>query len=710
MFGKTSVRASTTSEFGELGGRPVELKRDTSDRDRTLLSRSRDKEDDGEYDSFLDVGVERNKGRSRKETLKAKPVKTSNKKFRGDKEVLSELPSAETPPRGTAGRLRKKASKIFKIDKPKTTPIESERPDIVALESSSSIPQAVSRIPSRSTSASLVRQDSSTTTSDGFSITSGNGQPFGSSSQISQLSISPPSRRSSRSSARSLFKSRRSSASKPDHQSQPVPSVYKRQGSSNLPLGQPLSVSSSLPLNTIPFNDVARNQEQGEESPLGQFTEIPEVITTSATPAQKKAGYDLPSAEQSGISGRMSSWFANIIPNTAMTTSVTVAPGMGSRGNLFGVPGEGRSSTRPDSIVSANSGPLPSSVSAPSRASFSSMPGDATSGINASTTASPSRKTNSTTTFLQVARQKAAGMGRWVLDNEALPDGTDPIWILGIEHRFDVSSEDRSGEVDASNSEEGSWGRQHSNTTTSNGSPKSKRLGIKRSGSPSPSSPSTNSSSYFGNKAGLNVGNLNIGSSPNKKSKSPTVIEGDNPGSSPNRGIRSLFPLNKDREKLSSSTASWPESCKHYYTTWTTRRMLTSSGLESVLQDFRSIVWCTYRSQYAPILSLPAELYLPSAKAYLEDQLPSQSNVPYETLVPSSQTGGNNGRSSWSWVSSVGANMGLSSAGTTERGLTTDGGWGCMLRTGQCLLANSLIRRHLGRSEYTLDKQSEESR
>jgi cysteine protease ATG4 len=124
-----------------------------------------------------------------------------------------------------------------------------------------------------------------------------------------------------------------------------------------------------------------------------------------------------------------------------------------------------------------------------------------------------------------------------------------------------------------------------------------------------------------------------------------------------------------------------------------------SFGWATVLQDFRSIIWCTYRSQYAPILSLPPHLFLPNVAAYLEDQVPSLPNETQEVLMPSSQTGVNNGKSSWSWVSSVGAGMGLAGASNAERGLTSDAGWGCMLRTGQCLLANSLIRRHLGRGQ-----------
>lgn len=38
--------------------------------------------------------------------------------------------------------------------------------------------------------------------------------------------------------------------------------------------------------------------------------------------------------------------------------------------------------------------------------------------------------------------------------------------------------------------------------------------------------------------------------------------------------------------------------------------------------------------------------------------------------------------------------------GRTSEGLSSDTGWGCMLRTGQSLLANTLVTVHLGRGEY----------
>lgn len=37
-------------------------------------------------------------------------------------------------------------------------------------------------------------------------------------------------------------------------------------------------------------------------------------------------------------------------------------------------------------------------------------------------------------------------------------------------------------------------------------------------------------------------------------------------------------------------------------------------------------------------------------------------------------------------------------SGGGTKALTSDAGWGCMLRTGQCVLGNALVRLHLGRA------------
>ncbi|KAG5651052.1 hypothetical protein H0H81_010067 [Sphagnurus paluster] len=84
--------------------------------------------------------------------------------------------------------------------------------------------------------------------------------------------------------------------------------------------------------------------------------------------------------------------------------------------------------------------------------------------------------------------------------------------------------------------------------------------------------------------------------------------------------------------------------------------------------DFTSRVWLTYRSQFAPI----RDVRLADLSGSEDGAATSSSPTPVRSRP-------------WGWI------------GGGEKGWTSDSGWGCMLRTGQSLLANALIHLHLGR-------------
>lgn len=84
--------------------------------------------------------------------------------------------------------------------------------------------------------------------------------------------------------------------------------------------------------------------------------------------------------------------------------------------------------------------------------------------------------------------------------------------------------------------------------------------------------------------------------------------------------------------------------------------------------DFTSRIWLTYRSQFQPIRD--------TTLSALESEIGETSAV---TNSPQPKR--------WNWP--IGG----------EKGWTSDAGWGCMLRTGQSLLANALLHLHLGRGQ-----------
>lgn len=180
-----------------------------------------------------------------------------------------------------------------------------------------------------------------------------------------------------------------------------------------------------------------------------------------------------------------------------------------------------------------------------------------------------------------------------------------------------------------------------------------------------------------------------------------------------------------------------------------------SADVQSAFQpDFASRIWCTYRNHFAPISrdgtisDQAASAAEAAAAAQLAAATQSTSTPSTPSAGPSSsdpaQSSSPPASAGRSWLgrkvtesnaaqdsalqansplglgaalgagyanasSSLGEKMGITTlwsrataaaqaAGFSRAGLTTDSGWGCMLRTGQSLLANALINVHLGRS------------
>lgn len=86
--------------------------------------------------------------------------------------------------------------------------------------------------------------------------------------------------------------------------------------------------------------------------------------------------------------------------------------------------------------------------------------------------------------------------------------------------------------------------------------------------------------------------------------------------------------------------------------------------------DFTSRIWLTYRSQFLPIRDITLE----------ELNMSALDSVSALSASPQPKK--------WNWP--LGG----------EKCWSSDAGWGCMLRTGQSLLANALVHVHLGRGAW----------
>lgn len=146
----------------------------------------------------------------------------------------------------------------------------------------------------------------------------------------------------------------------------------------------------------------------------------------------------------------------------------------------------------------------------------------------------------------------------------------------------------------------------------------------------------------------------------------------------------SSLALSDDPTPTGSTLLAGPASEHHHNPVPLPTLAQTAGWPPSFFLDFTSRIQLTYRSGFAPIVEPPVPEATPRHQSH-------QS-------LPSIDNGSSPSNSAFKgFMGSIANTLGRKGDG---EGLTTDAGWGCMLRTGQSLLANALAKHHLGRGVW----------